>query len=80
MAEILDENVERFQVDTPSGNGNTVLGTADPSKFPNAVKDSISIEPNIPNKLDKILNKDEKFDKLEDDPDALKSHIMSKVK
>ncbi len=56
------------------------LGTADPSKFPNAVKDSISIEPNIPNKLDKILKKDEKFDKLEDDPDALKSYIMSKVK
>ena len=31
MAEILDENVERFSVDTPSGSGNTVLGTADPS-------------------------------------------------
>ena len=56
------------------------LGTADPAKFPIAVKDSISIEPNIPNKLEKILKKDEKFDKLENDSDSLKSYIMNKVK
>ena len=56
------------------------LGTADPAKFPNAIRDSVSIEPSIPHKLAKILKKDEKFDKLEDDPNALKSYIISKIK
>ena len=57
--------------DTPMVN----LGTAHPAKFSKAVFEAIKVEPEIPNRLKKVINKKEKFVELENNEELLINFI-----
>ena len=54
------------------------LGTAHPAKFSKAVFEAIKVEPEIPDRLKKVINKKEKFFELENDEAALINLIKEK--
>lgn len=56
-----------------------VLSTAHPAKFHEAVYNACTIEPAIPERLQKILNKEEKYTILPNDIDKLKEHILKNI-
>ena len=51
------------------------LGTAHPAKFSKAVFEAIKVEPEIPNRLKKVINKKEKFVELENNEELLINFI-----
>ena len=57
-----------------------ILGTAHPYKFLETIKIATSKEVNVPNQLNKILNKKEKYDILENNISDVKSYILKKIK
>ena len=61
------------------GENNITLATAHPSKFPEAIERSINIKPNIPNELEHILNKKEKYDVISNDLDQIKKYIKNRI-
>jgi len=56
-----------------------VLGTAHPCKFPESVKEATGVEPKIPESIKNILNKKESYDKLDDNIDVVKNHILERI-
>ena len=60
--------------------GNTIiLATAHPSKFSNAVMNATGVNPELPNSLEKILSKKEKYEKLGKDIKNIQNYILEKV-
>jgi len=57
-----------------------VLSTAHPAKFPDAVKAACHIWPDLPEHMQDILEKTERFDVLENATDKVKAYIASHVK
>ena len=56
-----------------------ILGTADPCKFPETVKDATGVKPKIPKSIKNILNKKENYVKLENDIDIIQNYILKKI-
>ena len=56
------------------------LGTAHPSKFPNAVKGSLGSIPDMPERLKKVMNGDEKFSEMSIEISKIKDFIRSNIK
>ena len=61
-----------------SGN-NIVLGTAHPSKFPDAIFRAIKTNANLPNQLMYILDEKENYDTIENDVEKVKQLIKDKI-
>ena len=57
-----------------------VLATAHPAKFSEVVKEATGIEPELPESLKGILNKEEKCEKISKDLEKVKKYILEKVK
>ena len=64
----------------PSDKPIITLGTAHPSKFPNAVKASLGTIPNMPERLKKVMSGDEKFSEMSIDISKIKDFIRSNIK
>ena len=56
-----------------------VLATAHPAKFPEAVQQATAVHPELPTALAPILEKEERFDVLAADIDAVKAYIQDHV-
>ncbi len=52
-----------------------VLSTAHPAKFPDAVKSACAIDPALPVWLADLMNREERFDVLEAELDAVETFI-----
>ena len=61
-----------------SGN-NIVLATAHPCKFPDAIKNAINLEAELPKELMYILNEKENFDIIDNNIDKVKQHIKERI-
>ncbi len=61
-----------------SGN-NIVLGTAHPSKFPDAIFRAIKTNANLPSELMFILDEKENYDTIENDVEKVKQHIKDRI-
>ena len=55
------------------------LGTAHPTKFPEAVKDVTGIHPDLPPHMADLFERDEEFDELPNDLIALKKYIVERL-
>lgn len=55
------------------------LATAHPAKFPDAVKKAIGVNPKLPNFLNDLLEREEKFEVLDNDFDAVKNYVSNLV-
>ncbi|MFC2106996.1 hypothetical protein ACFLRY_01545 [Bacteroidota bacterium] len=51
------------------------LETAHPAKFPEEINKILGIDPNLPNSLEGLEGKEEKFDYLENDYEAFKEYL-----
>jgi threonine synthase len=58
---------------------NIVLGTAHPCKFPEAIKRSIDIKAELPDKLSFILDEKENYDIIDNSLEKIKQHIKEKI-
>ena len=56
-----------------------VLATAHPCKFSESVMEITGVEPELPEKLKNILNKQEKYEKLPKDLKEVKNYILKKI-
>ena len=56
-----------------------VLSTAHPCKFPKAIEDAISKTENLPNSLNYVNNRKEKFDVLPNDLEKVKDYVMNSI-
>ena len=56
-----------------------VLATAHPSKFSDAVMKETNIKPELPESLKNILNKKEKYERIQDDLKSVKEYILKKI-
>ena len=52
-----------------------VLATASPAKFPDVVKESINVHPELPNDLSDLLSREEKYEKMPNNIDQIKNYI-----
>jgi len=67
--------------DILSSDGSIItLGTAHPSKFPNAVKSSLGIIPDMPERLKKVMSGGESFSEMSIDISKIKDFIRSNIK
>jgi len=55
------------------------LATAHPAKFPDAVKEAIAVDPKLPEFLNDLLEREEKFEVLDNDFEAVKSFVSNLV-
>ena len=58
---------------------NIVLGTAHPSKFPDAILRAIKTNVNLPSELMFILDEKENYDVIENDVEKIKQHIKDRL-
>ena len=58
---------------------NIILSTAHPSKFPEAVKEATGKHPELPPKIKKIIEEEEKFDILPNDLNIIKKFIKERA-
>ena len=58
---------------------NIVLGTAHPSKFPDAILRAIKTNVNLPSELMFILDEKENYDVIENDVEKVKQHIKDRL-
>ena len=65
--------------DMPSGGSVITLGTAHPAKFPLAVESSIGRLPEIPDRLKKVMDGDEKFSKMGINLEKIKDFISLNI-
>ena len=56
-----------------------ILSTAHPSKFPEAIKNALGKNEELPKELRKVLKEEEKFEILENNLDKVKNYILNKV-
>ncbi|HET8929497.1 MAG TPA: threonine synthase [Acidimicrobiales bacterium] len=55
------------------------LATASPAKFPDAVEQATGVRPPLPDFLGDLLERDEQFDVLPNDLEAVRAHILTAV-
>lgn len=55
------------------------LATAHPAKFPEAIIETINVEPKLPNFLGNLKNKEEKFEILPNDLNEVKNYISKNI-
>lgn len=60
-----------------SQNNMVILSTADPAKFPDAVRNATNIHPNLPNHLSDLFERTEKYDILPDDNGQITQFIKT---
>lgn len=53
------------------------LSTAHPAKFPDAVRRATGVEPPVPERLAEVLGREERFDTLPADVDAVKAYVRA---
>ena len=58
---------------------NIVLATAHPCKFPDAIKQSINLKPDLPDELKFILDEKENYDIVDNDLNKVKNHIKERI-
>ena len=58
---------------------NIVLATAHPSKFPDAIDQSIKIKPDLPNELMYVMKEKENYDIISNNLDKIKRHIKDRI-
>ena len=61
-----------------SGN-NIVLATAHPCKFPDAIKNAINLNAELPKELIYILNEKENYKIIENNIDEVKKYIKERI-
>ena len=61
-----------------SGN-NIVLATAHPCKFPDAIKNAINLNAELPKELKYILNEKENYKIIDNNIDEVKKHIKERI-
>tara|TARA_B100000965_G_scaffold405621_1_gene440411 strand:- start:1346 stop:2725 length:1380 start_codon:yes stop_codon:yes gene_type:complete len=61
-----------------SGN-NIVLATAHPSKFPEAIKNSINLKADLPDELKFVMNEKENYDVIDNKVDMVKEYIRERI-
>ena len=78
--DIQSENYEGIKVKALGSNISEiiVLGTAHPYKFLETVKKAIGKEINVPTQLSNIVDKEEKFDIIENNISKIKKYILEK--
>jgi threonine synthase len=55
------------------------LATAHPAKFPDAVERSTGVRPPLPARLGNLFEREERYERLPGDYDAVKAHILAEV-
>jgi threonine synthase len=55
------------------------LATAHPAKFPDAVEQATGVRPTLPDRLADLFERDELFDTLANDLDAVEDYIRARV-
>ena len=58
---------------------NIVLATAHPCKFPDAIKNAINLNAELPKELIYILNEKENYKIIENNIDEVKKHIKERI-
>ena len=56
-----------------------MLGTAHPSKFPDAILRAIKTKADLPSELMFILDEKENYDVIENDVEKIKQHIKDRL-
>ena len=59
----------------PEGTQTICLATAHPAKFPAAVEEATGVYPDLPSRLAGLFERDEKFNVLSNDIEAVRAHI-----
>lgn len=62
-----------------SGERVVTLATAHPAKFPDAIDEAVSIEPQLPSHLSDLFNKEEKYDVISNSSAEIKSYILDQA-
>ena len=65
----------RRRGDTPM----VALATAHPAKFPDAVEQATGVRPPLPGRLADLFEREERFDVLPDDVDAVRAHVLEAI-
>ena len=60
-------------------NSCVILSTAHPSKFPEAIKNALGKNEELPLELRNVLKEKEKFEILENSLDQVKNYILKKI-
>ena len=60
-------------------NSCVILSTAHPSKFPEAIKNALGKNEELPPELRNVLKEEEKFEILENSLDQVKNYILKKI-
>tara|TARA_B100000686_G_C16793588_1_gene980553 strand:- start:1374 stop:2759 length:1386 start_codon:yes stop_codon:yes gene_type:complete len=55
------------------------MATAHPAKFPDAVKAASGVDPKLPSRLSDLFDREEDFDVLSNDIEALKDYILGRI-
>ena len=55
------------------------LATAHPAKFPDAVEQATGIRPPLPARLADLFERDERYDVLPNDVEAVRAHVVQAV-
>ena len=55
------------------------LATAHPAKFPDAVEQAIGLRPDLPTRVEKIMEREERFETLPADYEAVRDYISAKA-
>jgi threonine synthase len=55
------------------------LATAHPAKFPDAVEQATGIRPPLPARLADLFEREERYDVLPNDVDAVRAHVVAAV-
>ena len=55
------------------------MATAHPSKFPDAIDQSIKIKPDLPNELMYVMKEKENYDIISNNLDKIKRHIKDRI-
>ena len=57
-----------------------VLATAHPSKFPDAINKAINVNPNLPDRLKRVLDEKENYDIISNNLKKVKDYIMDQLR
>lgn len=69
----------RAAQELPTGVPVVTLATAHPAKFRDAVERATGVRPSLPARLGNLFEREERYDRLPGDYDAVKAHILSRA-